>query len=86
MNRKKLNIMSIKKHTLSRVEMKNVLAGSYGGGSALCCYCWTPGGFEAWCRSDIWNDCEDICQGIYPAYGSDVAGNWQTGGSDCSSC
>lgn len=75
------------RQALGRSEMKKLMAGSGDNGDGLCCYCWTPGGFEPWCRTDTYRECESICEEIYPAYDpSEVGGNWQTGGTDCSTC
>lgn len=73
-------------NVLTREEMRNVKGGSMPVGG-LCLYCWTPGGFESWCRTDTGSNAGSICEGIYPAYDeTEVSGNWQTGGSDCSDC
>ena len=76
--------------TLTRDEMKNVMAGDKEDPqfqNGLCLYCWTPGGFESWCRTDTGSNPEGLCEGIYEAYdASEVTGNWQTGGTDCSDC
>jgi hypothetical protein len=81
-----VNIMKLAK-TLSRNEMKHIMAGYIMAEDGLCLYCWTPGGFGSWCRIDTGSDAESICEGIYPSYNkSEVEGNWQTGGTDCSSC
>jgi|AntRauTorcE11898_2_1112593.scaffolds.fasta_scaffold89754_1 hypothetical protein len=62
--------------TLSRDEMKNVMAG--GG----CLYCFTPNGSEGWYRSEEPADHSQSCQDIYPAYeDGEVSGGWDEGAS-----
>ena len=85
MTRKTLRFMNVNdENLLSREDMRSFLAGNQGcgehqcggGDTCNCLICYTPGGVEEWCRSCS-GDANTICQGIYPAYGSDsVSGNW----------
>lgn len=70
---------------LSRSEMRNIKGGDPGGGTigcnGLCLVCETPGGTEIWCRSSGSGSATDECKLIYPAYGNDVCGTWETCGT-----
>ena len=59
---------------LSREQQKSIKGGMGDCSHELCCT--TPGGFECWRRSSISGDASSVCQGIYPAYGGNVSGNW----------
>lgn len=65
---------------LTREQLKNVIGGSGGyGGSGGCSTgyvltCTTPNGTEDWCRSEPCGGANQLCQAIYPAYGSEVTG------------
>lgn len=66
--------------TLSRDEMKNVMAGFSGDcGGGTCLYCHNPGGgYEGWYRDDTSEDADSECGDIY---GSDAIGSYQECGS-----
>jgi hypothetical protein len=68
----KQSIKMYTEKTLTRDEMRNVIAGS--GTSCLICH--TPGGTEEWERSAE-GDPTEVCESIYPAYeDGEVSGSW----------
>lgn len=72
--------------TLSRDEMKNVMAGSNENcpdGNGGCITCFTPDGEECWYRCDNEGDANQICQSIYPAHGDQVFGFHSVCDSSC---
>jgi hypothetical protein len=61
---------------LSREQQKKV-NGGVGGDCSYTLHCTTPNGSQNWNRSGISGDANSVCQGIYPAYGGAVSGNWE---------
>jgi hypothetical protein len=61
---------------LSREDQKTIKGGMMAADCSHELCCTTPGGFECWNRSGISGGASAVCQGIYPAYGGAVSGNW----------
>lgn len=79
MKLKKLDFMNVsRKGTLSRNEMKSIMAGGneINNQSMVCLYCFSCFGTDScWYRTNPSGSADVACRQIYPTCGTSVSGN-----------